>query len=155
LVSLIKKYVSYSICTVLGIGYFPLAPGTFASILAALIFYLIQPHTSTLIFTITIAFCCGILFSKEVEKNDGKDPGHIVIDELAGQWLTFLLLPKMTFLIILAGFFLFRLFDIMKPFGINRIQNMKNGWGVMMDDILAGLYSNIIIHILILTGLIL
>jgi len=154
LVSLIKKHSSYAVCTVLGAGYFPFAPGTFASILAAILVYLLQPQLFILSLAIIFAFSSGIIFSKEVEKNDGKDPKHVVIDEVAGQWITFLFIVDTSFIIIISGLFLFRGFDILKPFGINRIQDKENGWGVMLDDILAGIYSNIILQILIIAGLI-
>jgi len=154
LVSLIRKYIAYILCTVLGAGYFPLLPGTFSSILAVLLIYFLQPGFYVLFFALIVTFSFGILFTKDIEENDGKDPQHIVIDELTGQWLTFLLIPKTSFLIIISGFILFRLFDILKPFGINSIQNMKHGWGVMLDDVLAGVYSNILLHMLIVLGFI-
>ena len=92
--------------------------------------------------------------TSEIEKNDGTDPGHIVIDEIAGQWLTFLFIGHLSVVIVLAGFILFRLFDILKPLGINKIQELKGGWGVMLDDVLAAIYANTILHLLILTGII-
>lgn len=150
-----KKKLAYISCTVLGAGYFPGAPGTFASLIAALYIYLFQPELLTLLFSIVITLIIGILFTAEIEKNDGKDPKHIVIDELAGQWLTFLFISKLSILTIISGFILFRVFDILKPFGVNALQNLKSGWGVMLDDILAGIYAAIALQLLILTGFIL
>ena len=154
MVSLSRKYIAYTLCTVLGAGYFPFVPGTFSSILAVLSLYLLQPAFYVLLPGLVMAFLCGIIFTRDIEINDGKDPKHIVIDELAGQWLTFLLIPHLSFWVIICGFVLFRFFDILKPFGINSIQSMKDGWGVMLDDILAGLYSNILLQILIVMGII-
>ena len=155
MVSLIKKFLSYSLCTVFGAGYFPIAPGTFTSILAAVLVYLLYPEFLQLFLSIIVVFICGLIFTKEIEKKDGKDHRHIVIDELAGQWLTFLFIPNFTFITILTGFILFRIFDILKPFGINNLQSKKGGWGVMLDDILAGIYANVVLQILIFMGFLL
>ena len=149
----LKKSLSYSLCTVFGAGYFPFAPGTFTSVLAVVLFYLLQPQLSIFAAAIGVIFFAGLLFSKEIEKYDGKDPRHVVIDELAGQWITLFFIPHISFQIIIMGLLFFRFFDILKPFGINRIQKMKSGWGIMLDDVLAGIYSNIALQILILMDL--
>ena len=72
----------------------------------------------------------------------------MVIDEVAGMAITLLFIPP-TWQNIVAGFILFRFFDILKPLGIKRMEKMKNGWGIMLDDILAGIYSTIVLHLLI------
>jgi len=149
-----KKILAYTFCTFFGAGFFPALPGTFTSLLAILLVFLLQPGLSLLFTAILIALILGITLTSEIEKNDGTDPGHIVIDELAGQWLTFFFIGHLSILIILAGFILFRLFDILKPLGINKIQELKGGWGVMLDDVLAAIYANTILHLLILTGII-
>jgi len=155
LVSLIKKYLSYSFCTVFGAGYFPFAPGTFTSILAVLFIYFMRPDFFVLIILSTSALFVGISLSAEIEKYDGTDPGHVVIDEVCGQWITFIFIVQSSWLIFVAGLILFRFFDILKPLGINRLQNLPGSWGIMLDDVLAGIYSNLILQILILSGILL
>ena len=144
-----QKKLAYILCTCAGAGYFPFASGTFASFLAILILYLGRPDLLVLTVLILLSSAITIYFSAEIEKNDGKDPQHIVMDEIAGQWLTFLFIPNPTLPILAVGFFLFRIFDVSKILGINRLQNANGGWGVLLDDLLAGLYSNIVIQILI------
>ena len=130
----------------------PVAPGTFGSIIAVLFIYFLQPGPLELSLLIIIFFTAGILFTHEVEKVDGKDPSHIVIDEVVGQWLVFLFISSQSIFVLSAGFLLFRIFDILKPFWIDKLQNLKGGWGVMLDDILAGVYVNLILQFLIYTG---
>jgi phosphatidylglycerophosphatase A len=148
----IKKIFIYAIGSVGGAGYFPKAPGTFASALAIIAYFLISPGWQTLSLLIIISLVLGILVTPYIEKGSGTDPGLIVIDEVAGQWMAFLFLPHINLLILLTGFILFRVFDIWKPLGINNLQTLKSGWGVMLDDILAGVYANIILQILIFYG---
>ncbi len=148
----IKNIFAYSICSVAGAGYFPKAPGTFASIIAASLYYLINPDWPGLFFGIIVTLILGLIFTGYVEQFSGKDPGLIVIDEVSGQWICFLFLPQNDLIIVITAFILFRIFDILKPMGINKLQEFKAGWGVMLDDVLAGIYTNIILQILILTG---
>jgi phosphatidylglycerophosphatase A len=149
-----KRKAAVIICTFFGIGYLPLAPGTYASIMAVLIFYFLLPSTLALFIAILIVSSAGIFLTAEIEKSDGKDPKHIVIDEIAGQWLTFLFIANFSIPVLFTGFILFRFFDILKPFGINYMQKFPSGRGVVFDDLLAGVYSNIILHTLILTRII-
>jgi len=150
--SLNKNWFAYAICSVAGIGYFPKAPGTFASAVAAIVYFLLNPLWQELFIGIIIILILGILFTGYVEQLSGKDPGLIVIDEFAGQWATFLFLPNNDLFIVISGFILFRFFDILKPLGINSLQKLPGGWGVMIDDVLAGIYANIILQILIYIG---
>jgi len=153
LVPLIKKYISYAICTIFGAGYFPIAPGTFTSILAVLLIYFLQPGFIILTILGAVTFLLGVTLSHEIEKYDGTDPGHVVIDEVCGQWLTFILIAQTSWLIFLAGLILFRFFDILKPLGINKLQKLHGGWGIMLDDVVAGICSNLILQILIFSGI--
>ncbi|MBT5078612.1 MAG: phosphatidylglycerophosphatase A, partial [Candidatus Marinimicrobia bacterium] len=79
-----------------------------------------------------------------LKESDDPDPSYIVIDEVVGLWITLLFVPKTIFLFIL-GFLLFRLFDILKPSFIYSVQFLKGSWGVMLDDILAGILSLLIL----------
>lgn len=142
------------IATVGGVGYLPFAPGTWASAIATIIWFLFSKQTDDQLIwqvvIIIVAIASGIYSSGKVASIENKDPSHIVVDELAGMWLTLLFIPP-SFPNYLAGFILFRFFDISKPFGIKRMENYRNGWGIMLDDILAGIYSNILLRIIILS----
>ncbi len=129
--------------TVLKIGYLPIAPGTWGSLAALLIWFVIIGHISsiTLIVLIIIIFILGVSTSSVTERALAKkDPSVIVIDEWVGQWIALLFLPKSLFWGLVA-FALFRLFDIWKPNPIKTLDNMPSGWGIMLDDVLAGIYA--------------
>ncbi|MCK4351465.1 MAG: phosphatidylglycerophosphatase A [Candidatus Krumholzibacteria bacterium] len=123
-------------------GYFPFAPATFASFLWLLVFlfagggWLSSPVA--LIVMIPVAICV----SWEMEKIHGKDSSRIVIDEFAGMQVTFFMIEP-SLVVGIVGFILFRFFDILKPFPINRSQRLAGGFGVVIDDLIAGLYSRI------------
>lgn len=95
---------------------------------------------------ITVAFTAlGIWAAKGVEKEWGKDSSQVVIDEAAGMMISLLFVP-VTIPYMVTGFVLFRLLDITKPLLIRKTESLPGGWGVMMDDILAGLYTNLMLH---------
>ena len=77
------------------------------------------------------------------------DPGIIVIDEMAGMLVAFIAIPK-ELIFIIAAFILFRFFDIVKPFPINIVENLSSGWGIVLDDFVAGIFANIVLQIIIL-----
>jgi phosphatidylglycerophosphatase A len=91
-------------------------------------------------------FFIGIWVSGFVEKDIGKDPGIVVIDEFVGQWLALLFLPK-TIWILIAGFLVFRILDIIKPFPAADLEELDGGVGIMLDDVIAGIYTNIALHL--------
>ncbi len=138
------------VATTFGLGYIPLAPGTWGAIFALLIsYYLITGNVWILTVSILIGFLMGSWSSTVIEKSSGKtDPSFIVIDEVVGMWISLIAVP-LNWSYYFAAFLLFRLFDIWKPFPINRLQAVKDGWGVMLDDVLAGLYSLVLIQIII------
>jgi phosphatidylglycerophosphatase A len=84
-----------------------------------------------------------------MEKRYGHDPAEVTIDEVLGMWISLLLLPKKIFIVI-AAFFIFRFFDIIKPFPARKFDAMHGGLGIMMDDVIAGIYANIILQIALL-----
>ena len=136
--------------TVIKIGYLPLAPGTWGSLAALAFWYLILPTISSITFivTIVIIFVLGIYTSSITERVLGEiDPSIIVIDEWVGQWIALLFLPK-SFVWGIVAFALFRLFDIWKPYPIHRLDNIKGGFGIMIDDVLAGIYALIGVQLL-------
>jgi phosphatidylglycerophosphatase A len=141
-----KHFLSYILATGFGSGYAPIAPGTAGSLLA-LILYILFPLTPWWWLGITLLTAIiGIPTGTYVEGQTKKDPGIVVIDEMAGQWLSLLFLPR-TIPVFIAGFLLFRILDIVKPFPANSSQNLKGGLGIMLDDLIAGIYTNILIWI--------
>jgi phosphatidylglycerophosphatase A len=132
------------LATFFGIGYLPIAPGTWASLATALIFYFTPLATLPSLVWLLIAaaiFGIGVPAAAACEKHfQKKDPGHCVIDEVVGQIISFSLLPRQPGFFI-AAFFLFRLFDILKPFPVRRSESLPHGFGIMSDDVLAGLYT--------------
>lgn len=87
----------------------------------------------------------GIWSSNKLEPFWGEDPSRVVVDEMVGVWIALLAAPEGNFWYPVAAFALFRLFDIFKPLGIRKMESLKGGVGVMMDDILAGIYSFILL----------
>ncbi|MHB8173341.1 MAG: phosphatidylglycerophosphatase A family protein [Nitrospirota bacterium] len=146
-----------AIASGLGAGYFPFAPGTAGSAAGVLVAFLFIIFSGLNIFSgliyalLTIlVFAVGVWSAGRAEVIYGeKDCGKIVIDEIAGILVTLYLIPY-DWRWLLAGFILFRLFDITKPFPARRIdQRVKGGWGVMLDDVAAGIYANIALRILV------
>jgi phosphatidylglycerophosphatase A len=124
------------------IGYLPYAPGTFGSAAGFLLVLLTKPADLSVLLVLLPVFLLGIITSHNTEKHLGKDSGHIVIDELCGYLISVLFVPK-TFGYLLAAFVLFRVFDIVKPPPIRKIDEMvPGGAGIMLDDVMAGVYAN-------------
>jgi phosphatidylglycerophosphatase A len=136
------------ISTSLGIGYIK-GGGTIASLLCCICLYFsrtcgITPWLS--VFIALVIFAVGWYTAEKMEPLWGKDNYRIVIDEIAGMYVTMLFVP-LSLKTLLVGFVLFRLFDITKPFYIRRLEKLPGGLGVMMDDVLAGIYANLILQI--------
>ena len=131
-------------------GYSPIASGTVGSIVA-LAFYFIPGFESPWILGITtgLFFFVGCRTADKMERYYGHDPSEVTIDEVVGMWISLFLLPKKIFVVI-AAFFLFRIFDIIKPFPARKFDDMHGGFGIMMDDVIAGMYTNIILQLAIL-----
>ncbi len=132
------------------VGNIPIASGTFGSMWGIPLSYLISNINLWYGLLFITAFCGFAVFTaNEAEKHfDEKDPGCIVIDEIAGLLVAFWGLPFNLFTV-LTGFVIFRCFDIAKPFPIRRIErNLPGGWGIVMDDILAGVYANLVIRVI-------
>ncbi|MCG8341897.1 MAG: phosphatidylglycerophosphatase A [Chlorobiales bacterium] len=133
-----------------GLGYFPFAPGTITSLAAVTLFVLFPSllQIETALPVLAILFASGLWASGVMEEVYGHDPSRVTIDEFAGQWLALLLLPVGWFTAIL-GFVAFRFFDILKPEPVNSAQKLPGGWGVMADDLLAGVYANLSVRIML------
>lgn len=134
-----------------GTGFSPFAPGTAGAALATVIWIALSLFVSPLpLLLITIALiiiftALGVWSSNVLEPSWGKDPSRIVVDEMVGVWITLLAADAGNIYHALIAFALFRLFDIWKPLGIRKMESLKGGWGVMMDDVLAGVYGFIIL----------
>lgn len=129
-------------------GFLPNAPGTWGSFFALFFIYFIgiySPWYGMLLFTILCSYLT-VWVSEECEKVWGGDPSPLVMDEFAGQAMTFIAIPftgmvNYDIALLTVGFILFRFFDITKPLGVNKLQDMPGGWGILMDDLLAGVYA--------------
>lgn len=145
--------ISKIIASWFGIGYIK-GGGTVAAAVTCIILYLLQGHgtfenvwilpVATIIITLI-----GVLTGNQVEADWDKDSYRVVIDEVAGQMVALLFLPLTTVNLII-GLVLFRFFDILKPLGIRKMESLPAGTGVMMDDVLAGIYANIVLQIVLL-----
>lgn len=142
--------------TAFGAGYSPFAPGTAGAIVACLALWLFEKYqiistTTTPIYfigLIVITIVMGIIATNQLEKEWGEDPQKVVIDEVIGMWITMLFVP-FTWINLLIGFVLFRFFDIAKPLGVRNMEKLGGGLGVMADDMLAGIYANIVLLVII------
>src|ERR1700744_1593205 len=141
--------------TSLGIGYIGKGAGTVAAVACSVCWYLAyrngyQPIPS-LIVTLLITLL-GIWSSDVVSGIWGKDPARVVIDEVAGMCISLLFVP-VTIKYVIAALILFRFFDIAKPLLIRKLEKLPGGWGIMLDDVLAGIYANIVLQIVLLLKL--
>jgi phosphatidylglycerophosphatase A len=132
-------------------GYLPKAPGTWGSLVGLVLYFLL--HTLSLPVYLTVVaglFVVGSFVAGEAEKIlDNRDPGVVVIDEIVGILIAMIAVP-LTPLTMVLGFVLFRIFDILKPFPVNFFdQRFHGGLGIMLDDVIAGIYSLIILQLLV------
>jgi phosphatidylglycerophosphatase A len=132
------------------VGYLPLVPGTFGSILGAVLFYLLQGLSGLTYFLFILGITVlGLATCGRMEKLlNKKDPGCIVIDEVAGMLLALSFMPC-DFKIIFLAFLIFRILDTLKPYPAARLQDLPGAVGVMGDDLIAGIYTNIVLQIIL------
>ncbi|MDB5109577.1 MAG: phosphatidylglycerophosphatase [Mucilaginibacter sp.] len=134
--------------TVFGLGYVGKGAGTVAAVFCCICWYLAYagnyPSLYSLIIT-GIIIGIGIWSGNKVEPIWGKDHGRVVIDEVAGMCISLLFIP-VTIKYVISALILFRFFDISKPLFIKKLEFLPGGWGVMMDDVLAGIYANILLQ---------
>ncbi|MBW7888768.1 MAG: phosphatidylglycerophosphatase A [Bacteroidetes bacterium] len=128
-------------------GYSPVAPGTAGSLTALLFLFIPKfSETTVLLPAIFIFFFLGAYAADKMEKIYGQDPGIVTIDEVVGMWISILFLPH-TPLFLGTAFLIFRILDILKPYPAGEIDKKKGGWNIMLDDVIAGMYTNIILQI--------
>ena len=138
----------------------PIAPGTWGSLPVAVLFgllcYLSAPpaivYSILLLIAIGASIVCVLLAPAAIEATGRKDPSEVVADEAAGQAVTFIGIyaagAKEITVVALVGFLAFRLFDIIKPFPCRRLEKLPAGWGILADDLMAGVYAAIVLQIL-------
>jgi phosphatidylglycerophosphatase A len=133
------------VSTFFGIGYLPFIPGTFGSIAGVFLFFLMRDARVYAAVT-AVVLVAGFLTGGKTEKFfNKKDPSRVVIDEVAGMLLTLVCVPPRITLVIIA-FFLFRLLDTVKPYPADRLQQLRGSAGIMVDDIVAAVYANIVLQ---------
>jgi phosphatidylglycerophosphatase A len=144
------------IATVGFIGYSPVAPGTMGSLAAALVFFLIPPYFSSWLFAtgLLMLFALAVWSAQRMAASQrpasGKvDPQEVVIDEVMGMAVTLAFVP-LHFKTIGLGFLLFRIFDVLKPFPARQSEKLPGGWGIVMDDVIAGIYANVGLQIIVI-----
>lgn len=131
-------------------GYIPFASGTFGSLAALLIYFIPGFENPFVIIPATLIFTgYGVLLGNKFEKLYGKDPSECTVDEVVGMWITLLFLPKNIVIAVIA-FFVWRLFDIVKPYPARKLESLPGGIGIMIDDVVAGIYSLITLHLILI-----
>ncbi|MBF0329690.1 MAG: phosphatidylglycerophosphatase A [Nitrospirae bacterium] len=144
----LKVFLTKAVASVFFIGHIPFAPGTFGTLAAVAFVWIVKPDSSALIIISAVLFLAGTASAHYAETcYNRRDSGNIVIDEFAGYLVSIMFLPLTTGYII-AAFFIFRFFDIVKPSPIRNVeQKLHGGLGVMTDDLLAGIATNIVLQI--------
>src|SRR5438874_10346140 len=139
--------LSIVVATGLGSGYAPIAPGTAGSAVGLLLFWPLQTQPAVIqVAAVAILFVVGVVASARVARGLGiEDPGIVVVDEVVGMWTSLLLLP-FTPLTAAAGFVLFRILDVFKPYPARQLEALPGGWGIMCDDVMAGIYANLLLR---------
>ncbi len=147
--SRITTAVALTCATACGVGYAPLAPGTFGSAAGLLVWWLLPAPPAVQATTIAALFVLGSWSGTVAERHFGKtDPGQVVLDEVMGMLITLFLVP-VGWMGALGGFLLFRVADVIKPYPANRLERLPGGMGVMADDAMAAVYANIALRLVL------
>jgi len=146
----LENFLVKAAASVFFIGYLPLIPGTFGSIAGVGLFYLLQGSGWPVYFLgILCVIILGLLTSGRMEKLlKKKDPGCVVIDEVMGMLVALSFLPA-DLKIVVPAFLIFRILDTFKPYPAGRLQNLRGAAGVMIDDLIAGIYTNVVLQIIL------
>ena len=142
---------AHALATGGGSGYSPFAPGTAGSAVGLALFWPLQRLSALGQVGITVAvFLLGTLAATHVAARAGiKDPAIVVVDEVVGMWVTLLFLPFTPFTAA-VGFFFFRAMDVWKPWPARDMEYLPGGWGIMADDVMAGIYANLLLRVVLL-----
>ena len=150
-------YLALAIAT-FGVGYLPLMPGTFGSLVGVGMFLLLaranMPLVTVVVVLILVVTFAGIWAGSRIEQLSGrKDPGKVVVDEVAGQLIALFpltLFTRWSTVAVILSFILFRFFDIVKPYPANRLQDLDGGVGIMFDDLVAGVYAAVVVSVFLI-----
>ncbi len=144
------NFLIKAIASVFFIGYLPLIPGTFGSVAGVGLFYLLQGSGWLIYFLcILCVIVLGLKTCGRMEKLlNKKDPSCVVIDEVMGMLIALSFLPADLKIVVLA-FLIFRILDTFKPYPAARLQNLRGSAGVMLDDLIAGIYTNIVLQVIL------
>jgi phosphatidylglycerophosphatase A len=138
------------IATALGAGYAPQAPGTFGSAVGLVLWFVLPNILWVQAVAIALVCVAGVWSGTVAERHfNRRDPGQVVVDEVAGMMATLLLNPVSGFGWMVAAFLLFRAVDIFKPFPVNVLERLPGGAGIMADDVMAGVYANLALRVAI------
>jgi len=147
-----RTFLHKAAASVLGLGYFPFASGTVGSAAAIVLIWLLHraqpvffaPESASVYWLVMLAGIAASIAgcSRARDLYGSDDPSHIVLDEFIGQWLVFFMVP-ITARTLVLGFFLFRFFDIVKPFPVHAFEDLEGGLGITMDDVAAGVLANV------------
>lgn len=133
--------------TTFGSGFAPIAPGTVGALVTIIALWLLPlPLMPVFSHLIVVFFFIGVWAAAVCEKQWGHDPGRVNWDEVVGMMISVVAVPK-TWPMYVAAFVLFRAFDVIKPFPVNRAEKLPGGWGIMIDDVIAGVYANLAVQI--------
>ena len=149
----LRAIAARGIATWFGCGKWPWGPGTAGALgaMVPLLPVLLGSYAgwrSVIVAFVAVVLVPGVWASTQYEQiTRTKDPSAVVIDEVLGQWLTLLFATKFTWASLGLGFLLFRMFDIVKPFPIRRLERFPGGVGIVADDLAAGLYAGLVLHL--------
>ncbi len=142
-----RDFLIKAFATVLGVGYMPFASGTWGTAVGLVIAYFSAGNLAVYTILLLALLVLGTMTSGIIEKQlHQKDPGIVVIDEVVGLLIALWGLP-MIWPVMASGFFLFRALDMFKIYPINKLEAQPGGWGIMLDDCMAGVYTNIVLRI--------
>lgn len=141
------------IASVFYIGYLPVAPGTLGSLAALILYYFVCRSAVFMTAVILIIIILGFITAGKVERMFGeKDPEEIIIDEFGGMLISLYRIPP-TMGYVVTGFLLFRFFDIVKPKPIRSLEKLNGSLGIMSDDLIAGVYANMVLQVIYIVNL--
>lgn len=145
-----RNFLTKAVASVFFIGYLPLVPGTFGSLAGVGLFYLIKDakYPIYLLFILCLIFLGLITCGRMEELLNKKDPACVVIDEVMGMLIA-LSFISFDLKIVILGFIVFRILDTLKPFPCERLQHIRGAFGIMGDDLVAGIYTNIVLQVIL------
>lgn len=143
--------VAAAVATGFGSGYSPVAPGTAGSLVGLLLFWPLRALPDAVQVVVVVAcFFIGTAAASVMARRVGApDPGVVVVDEVVGMWASLLFLP-FTVGTAALGFVLFRIMDVVKPYPARQLEDLPGGWGIMSDDLMAGVYANLALRVALL-----